>query len=224
MDLSNRLMAVYEILRGAFGHRDWWPAQTPFEVIVGAILTQNTNWTNVEKAIGRLQEAGLLDPHALAACGSERLQEAIRPSGYFRQKAARLRRVAEWLIERCDGDIPALETVPTEQLREDLISLRGVGPETADSILLYALGRPVFVVDTYTFRVMGRHGLAEPECGYHGLQDLFHSHLPVDVGLYGDFHAQFVEVGKRFCRPQPRCDECPLHGLLGDPLADEFAP
>jgi endonuclease-3 related protein len=215
------LTAIYEALSAAFGHRDWWPAETPFEVIVGAILTQNTNWTNVEKAISRLREEGLLDAQALAACPPERLQEAIRPSGYFRQKAARLLRLAAWLVDRCGGDPAGLGPVPTAQLREELLSLRGVGPETADSILLYALGRPVFVVDTYTMRVAVRHGLVDPECGYHGLQALFQGALPEDVDLYGDFHAQLVEVGKRFCRPRPRCGECPLQALLGDPQPDE---
>ena len=221
MRSETHLMAIYETLRAAFGDREWWPAETPFEVIVGAILTQNTNWTNVEKAIGRMREEGLLEAHALAACPPERLQAAVRPSGYFRQKAARLLRLAAWLVERCNGDPKALGSVPTPELREELLSLRGVGPETADSILLYALGRPVFVVDTYTMRVAVRHGLADAECGYHELQDLFQGALPDDVGLYGDFHAQFVEVGKRFCRPRPRCSACPLHALLGDLQTEE---
>jgi endonuclease-3 related protein len=218
------LMDIYRTLLAAFGRRNWWPAETPFEVIVGAILTQNTNWTNVEKAIARLREAALLDARALAACPVERLQEAIRSSGYFRQKAARLLRVSQWLADRCGGDPEALAPVPTGQLREELLSLRGVGPETADSILLYALGRPVFVVDTYTMRVVVRHGLLDAEAGYHELQDLFQAGLPEDLGLFGDFHAQLVEVGKRFCRPRPRCAECPLHPLLGDPEWDESGP
>jgi endonuclease-3 related protein len=211
------LMDIYETLRGAFGHRGWWPAETAFEVMVGAILTQNTNWGNVEKAISRLKDGGLLQAHAMAACAPQRLQEAIRPSGYYRQKSARLLRIAAWLVERCEGAVGELESVPTDELRSELLALRGVGPETADSILLYALGRPVFVVDTYTMRVAVRHGRAEPGCGYGELQGLFEIELPRDVELYGDFHAQLVEVGKRFCRPTPRCADCPLHPLLGDP-------
>jgi endonuclease-3 related protein len=220
MDLGALLAGIYETLRGAFGHRNWWPAETPLEVMVGAVLTQRTNWSNVEKAIAALKSAGALDAHALAAMPLERLQLVIRPAGYYRQKAFRLRRLAEWLCERAGGDVAALEGVPTEDLRAELLGISGIGPETADSILLYALSRPTFVVDAYTKRAMVRHRIVDPECTYEQLKELFESNLPADLELFKDCHAQLVELGKRCCRPKPLCAACPLHPLLGDP-ADE---
>lgn len=221
MGLSETLDAVYGRLLEAFGHRGWWPGETPFEVMVGAILTQRTNWGNVEKAISALESADALDPHAISQMTEERLQELVRPAGYFRQKAERLKRLCSWLLEASDGDVDALSAVSTAELRRQLLALRGVGPETADSILLYALERPVFVVDTYTMRVVVRHELIHVDCTYEELQDLFTSALPEDVELFKDYHAQLVEVGKRYCRPSPRCGECPLISLLGEPALDE---
>lgn len=215
------LMDIYRALREAFGCRHWWPGDTPFEVMVGAVLTQRTNWRNVAKAIDALKAVGLMSPHAMAQVEVERLQSLIRPAGYYRQKAARLRRLVDWLIERASADVTALEEVATDDLREELLALRGIGPETADSILLYALDRAVFVVDTYTKRVVVRHGLLDAACSYYDLRDLFESNLPADVALYKDYHAQLVEVGKRHCRSVPRCPACPLHPLLGDPIEGE---
>jgi len=220
MTVRERLMGIYRTLRDAFGHRDWWPADGPFEVMVGAVLTQRTNWGNVVKAMDGLKSADLLDPHALAATEPERLEELIRPTGYYRQKTARLLRLVRWLLELGDGDVAQLDAVPTDELRAELLRLSGIGPETADSILLYALDRPTFVIDAYTKRVVVRHGLLDADCGYEELKDLFESCLPDDLDLFRDYHAQLVEVGKRYCRPRPRCDGCPLLPMLGEPLEE----
>jgi len=220
MTVRERLMGIYRTLRDAFGHRDWWPADGPFEVMVGAVLTQRTNWGNVVKAMDGLKSADLLDPHALAAAEPERLEELIRPTGYYRQKTARLLRLVRWLLELGDGDVAQLDAVPTDELRAELLRLSGIGPETADSILLYALDRPTFVIDAYTKRVVVRHGLLDADCGYEELKDLFESCLPDDLDLFRDYHAQLVEVGKRYCRPRPRCDGCPLLPMLGEPLEE----
>jgi endonuclease-3 related protein len=209
-----RLLEIYRRLLDFFGPQHWWPGETPFEVAVGAILTQNTSWTNVAKAIASLKAAGCLDPHKLHEIDSEQLETLIRPAGYFRVKAKRLRNFINWLCENYDGDLRNLEPVKTARLREELLAITGIGPETADSILLYALNRPVFVVDTYTARVMVRHGLIAPEgLDYHQLQDLFMSNLEPDVALYNEFHALLVMTGKDYCKPTPRCGACPLNPL-----------
>lgn len=221
MNLNSRLQELYDALREEFGHRDWWPGETPFEVMVGAILTQNTNWDNVEKAIDNLEERGTLSPAAILNLEQDDLQDLVRPAGYYRQKAARVKRLAQWLMDNCDGAVELLGDWPEDELRKELVSIRGVGPETADSIMLYALDRPVFVVDTYTLRVTTRHGLIHRNCGYYELQRLFQDHLPEDLDLYRDFHAQLVEVGKRYCRPTPKCQNCPVRPVLGEPDLDE---
>ncbi|MFW6188826.1 MAG: endonuclease III domain-containing protein [Planctomycetota bacterium] len=221
MNLYDRLMELYEALREAFGHRQWWPGETPFEVMVGAILTQRTSWENVEQAISSLKGAGELSPERLATLERERLEELIRSAGYYRQKAARLQRLAEWLRERTGGEAAELDRLPTDELRRELLSVRGIGPETADSILLYALERPTFVVDTYTKRVTARHQLVDPQCGYYELKQLFEANLPRELELYEDYHAQLVELGKRYCRPRPRCENCPARPVLGEPHLQE---
>jgi len=208
-----QLLTIYRRLLEAFGPQHWWPGQTVFEIILGAILTQNTNWTNVEKTITNVRAAGRLDPNALHELDAETLETLIRPAGYFRVKAKRLRNFLQWLLDEYGGDVTALEGVETSRLREELLGVSGIGPETADSILLYALNRPVFVVDTYTARVMVRHGLVEPEIDYQQLQDLFESHLEPDVALFNEYHALLVRVGKEFCKPKPKCPACPLNPL-----------
>jgi endonuclease-3 related protein len=190
--------------------------------MVGAILTQNTNWSNVEKAIAGLKREGALSPQALAQMTPERLQQTIRSAGYFRQKSVRLQRLAQWVMERAGGDLNSLDGTPTEDLREELLALRGIGPETADSILLYALDRPTFVVDTYTKRVVLRHQLLDEECTYHDLKELFEDALPADLELLRDYHAQIVELGKRYCRPRPRCAGCPAAAALGAPVLEDW--
>jgi endonuclease-3 related protein len=221
MSKSALLMDIYRALLTAFGDQHWWPGETPFEVMVGAVLTQRTNWGNVEKAIGALKAAGLMTPESLARTPPERLEPLVRPAGYYRQKTARLLRLVKWLMERTGGDLAALERLPTEALRQELLGLSGIGPETADSILLYALGRPTFVVDAYTKRVMARHELIDSACTYEELKAFFESNLPDDLALFKDYHAQLVVLGKRYCRTVPLCASCPLHPLLGDPAPDE---
>ncbi|MEE8451431.1 MAG: endonuclease III domain-containing protein [Thermoguttaceae bacterium] len=223
--MTATLEEVYRHLFDAFGPQHWWPGQTPFEVMVGAVLVQNTNWQNVEKAIGNLRDADLLQPHALYDVPSEELEELIRPAGYFRIKARRLRSLLEFLVERYDGLIDGMFATGVHSLREELLAVHGIGPETADSILLYAGGLPAFVVDTYTHRVFARHGWIGFDADYHMIQDHFQSGLPEDVSLFNEYHALLVRVGKEFCRKKnPRCGECPLAELLpeGGPLEAEY--
>lgn len=208
-----QLLEIYEILLETFGPQHWWPGDTRFEIIIGAILTQNTSWTNVEKAIANIQAADRLDPEKLYALEPEELEQLIRPAGYFRVKAKRLRNLLQWLFDDYQGQLDTLDKIETRRLREELLGISGVGPETADSILLYALDRPVFVVDTYTARITVRHGLIEPELTYDQLQYLFESNLEPDVQLFNEFHALLVCIGKDFCKPKPKCATCPLNPL-----------
>jgi endonuclease III related protein len=203
---------LYNLLFDTFGPQRWWPADTPFEVMVGAILTQNTGWTNVERAIDALKAAGLLQPEALIAASPDLLEQAIRPAGYYRQKAVRLRSLADWFQAEWAGDIAALAAEPTLKLRRMLLDLNGVGPETADSILLYAAGKPIFVIDAYTIRIVSRVGLSATT-DYPALQQLFQRNLPLDIDLYQEYHALLVALGKDYCRPRierSRCSACPV--------------
>ncbi len=224
--MSAVFMQVYEKLRDEFGHQDWWPADGPFEVMVGAILTQNTNWNNVEKALDNLRDEGVLRPGIVADIDPERLQELIRPAGYYRQKSARLVRLARWVVKNSEEDGESLNEIadrPVEELREELLAINGIGPETADSILLYALNKLVFVVDTYTVRVFSRHELLDPSMPYREVQETIAYQLPDDLDVYRDYHAQLVEVGKRYCsKTSPSCSECPLRPLLGEPLLADY--
>ena len=211
--MNNKLLDIYRILFDHYGPREWWPAETPFEVVVGAILTQNTAWRNVEKAIANLKQLGPLTPEALFRLPEETLAEAIRPSGYYRRKGKRLRNFLGMLSDRFECRLDALFDLPTETLREELLALSGIGPETADSILLYAAGRPVFVIDTYTIRILSRHELLPEETSYAEAQQWVADHLPEDVQLFNEFHALLVNVGKDFCSPRPKCSGCPLEGF-----------
>ena len=201
---------VFRRLFDAFGPQHWWPGETPFEVMVGAILVQNTAWTNVERAIAALKASGGFAPGELAARPPEELAARIRPVGYFNVKARRLRAYLDWYLSRFGGEVASMRLVETTALRRELLGVHGVGPETADSILLYALERPAFVVDAYTRRVFVRIGLVEAGLGYDALQRCFTESLPVDVPLYNEYHALIVALGKDICRPKPRCDACPL--------------
>ncbi len=212
-DTSAYLQRMYNCLLERFGRRHWWPADTPFEVCVGAILTQNTAWKNVVRAIGNLKNADLLSAGAIHEAPIEKLGELIRPAGYFNVKARRLRSFVDHLVGRHAGDLDSLFQAPIEALREELLSINGIGPETADSMILYAAGKPIFVVDAYTRRVLHRHGLVEEKADYHVMQEIFHTHLKPDTHLYNDFHAQIVAVGHHFCKKTPRCEECPLRDL-----------
>ncbi|MHC4616881.1 MAG: endonuclease III domain-containing protein [Planctomycetota bacterium] len=213
MMTSEILTEIYELLFERFGPQHWWPGQTQFEIIVGAILTQNTSWGNVEKAIANLKSAELLSPEALRNIEIRKLAEFVRPAGYFNVKAKRLKSFVDWLFANYGGELRELESLDCEQLRGELLGVKGVGRETADSILLYALNREIFVVDAYTARVAIRHGLAEPEADYEQLRELFQSNLPQDVELFNEYHALLVRVGKEFCKPRARCADCPLEKL-----------
>jgi len=207
------LTEIYGFLYDFFGPQNWWPGETRLEIMVGAILTQNTNWTNVEKAIVNLKSAACLKPEALRRMDTAQLAQLIRPAGYYNLKAKRLKNLVDWLFDDYGGDPANLESVDTEQLRVELLAIKGVGCETADSILLYALDRPVFVVDAYTARIAIRHGLIEPGADYEQLRLLFESNLPDDVRFFNEYHALLVRAGKEFCKTKARCPGCPLEEL-----------
>jgi endonuclease-3 related protein len=204
------LQEFYEALSRAYGPQHWWPGESPTEIVIGAILTQNTNWQNVEKAIAQLRAAKLLDWAALRDAPVEALAETIRPAGYYNVKARRLKNFVTWLWERYEGNLDSLRDIPLDRLREELLSVNGIGRETADSILLYALERPTFVVDAYTARLARRHRLLDEEPDYERLKALFEDHLPSDAKLFNEYHALIVAVGKRHCKSQARCEGCPL--------------
>ncbi|MFA4873936.1 MAG: endonuclease III domain-containing protein [bacterium] len=206
------LMEAFERMLRRFGPRGWWPGETPFEVMVGAILTQNTNWKNVERAIANLKSAGVLDPRAMLSLDPAALAELIRPAGYFRIKTGRLRSFLKYFVDRYEGSVRPMAAGKLEELRLELLEVKGIGPETADSILLYALKKPTFVIDAYTKRIFLRHGICSEEDGYLELQELFMNNLADDVPLFNEYHALIVEAGKEFCRTTPRCEECPLNG------------
>lgn len=201
--------AVYERLREHYGPQHWWPAETSFEVVVGALLMQQTAWANVERAIANLREDGLLDPHALASASVPRIRRAVRIAGLYRSKPPRLKTFCRHLVERADGDLRRFFRGPTEAVRADLLVQPGVGPETADSLLLYAGGHPVFVVDAYTVRIGKRVGLFRTEA-YDEVQRYFEERLPRDVDLFREYHALLVQHAKTFCRARPKCESCPL--------------
>lgn len=209
------LSEAYEKLLAAFGPQHWWPGESPFEVLVGAVLVQNTAWRNVERAIENLRDAGLMEPRKLYALSESDLAELIRPAGYYQVKARRLRNLLRFVVEQYDGSLDAMFSVGVSTLREELLGLNGIGPETADAILLYAGGLPTFVVDAYTHRVLARHGWIGYEADYHEIKDYFEASLPQDAALYNEYHALLVRVGKDFCRKTgPKCEACPLAPLL----------
>ncbi len=213
MPTRETITEIYQLLYDTFGPQHWWPGETRFEIITGAILTQNTNWTNVEKAIKNLKAADCLIPEKLHRLSYQQLAELIRPAGYYNVKAKRLKNFSDWLFENYNGDLAGLESIDTQRLRAELLAVKGIGFETADSILLYAFERPVFVVDAYTARIAARHGLIEPGTDYEQLRYLFESNLPQDTKLYNEYHALLVRLGKDFCRPNPKCPACPLEKL-----------
>lgn len=215
MRTEEAIKVLYETMLEALGPSYWWPGDSPFEIVVGAILTQNTNWVNVEKAIANLREESCLDASVLAAQPVERIAELIRPAGYYNIKAKRLCNFLSFLEDEAEFDLQKLKAQPLEKLRPKLLSVNGIGPETADSILLYALEMPTFVVDAYTFRLLNRHGLAHEDMDYHELQSLFMDVLPKDVALYNEYHALIVRTGKEWCKKKVGlCNTCPLLSLL----------
>jgi len=211
--ISGRLGEIYQLLFEHFGPQHWWPGETQFEIITGAILTQNTNWANVKKAIANLKSAHLLTAEKLHHLDLSQLAELIRPAGYYNIKAKRLKNFVSWLFENYDGQLTNLQDLDSGRLRAELLAIRGIGPETADSILLYAFDREIFVIDAYTARIAVRHRLIEAGADYEQLQELFQSHLPADSQLFNEYHALLVKVGKEFCRQKARCPGCPLEKL-----------
>jgi endonuclease-3 related protein len=209
------MISIYDRLLAAFGPQHWWPGEAPFEVIVGAVLVQNTAWKNVERAIANLREAGVMQPRSLYELDEKDLAELIRPAGYFQVKARRLRNLLKLIVEKYDGSLEAMFRVDRTILRRELLGVNGIGPETADAVLLYAGGVPTFVVDTYTHRILARHGWIGYDADYHQLQQHFEASLPQDTALYNEYHALLVRLGKEFCRKTaPKCDTCPLASML----------
>ena len=213
MRLKGRLSGIYSRLYRAYGPQHWWPGETPFEVAVGAILTQNTNWGNVEKAISNLKRAGSLHPKDIERMSPERLAGLIRPAGYYNIKTKRLKNFIHLLWSEYGGCMEEMKREEPGEIRTKLLGVNGVGPETADSIMLYALDKPVFVIDAYTKRVLSRHNILGHDDSYDTYQELFHRNLRRDLRLYNEYHALFVRVCKEHCRTEPHCEGCPLEGV-----------
>lgn len=206
-----RLNLIYQKLYAHFGPQYWWPAEDTFEVIVGAILTQNTNWGNVEKAIINLKQNKLLEPLKLYQLSSRRLASLIVPVGYYNIKAKRLKEFLKFFLKSYQSSLKKMSLVNPLVLRQQLLSVNGIGPETADSILLYALNKPLFVVDAYTKRILLRHKLISKNANYSQIQDLFMQNLKKNPKLFNEYHALLVKLGKEFClKNKPKCDRCPL--------------
>jgi len=202
---------IYQKLFHHFGPQHWWPGETQCEVIVGAILTQNTNWQNVSKAIDNLKKAKVLTPEKLYSLPQEKLAKLIRPSGYFNIKAKRLKTFLDFLFKHYQGKLEKMFKRPLEELRQEILSVKGIGPETADSILLYAGGFPIFVVDAYTKRIFSRKKLFDEDADYHKMQEIFMQNLKKEVKLYNEYHALIVRLGKDFCKKtNPQCEVCPI--------------
>ncbi len=209
----HKLSEIYRLLLDHFGPQDWWPGETPLEIMVGAVLTQNTNWGNVERAIANLKQENLLHFEALGAISMEALAELIRPSGYYNLKAKRLKNLLTAIGENFDTLDDFFSQAPHD-LRLSLLSISGIGPETADSIMLYAAEQPTFVVDAYTHRILSRHNMISEESDYHEIQELFMDNLPQETPLFNEYHALLVCLGKEYCKKSnPRCTGCPLEHL-----------
>ena len=214
MSAAGKLKKLYTLMDRSLGPQNWWPGDTPFEIAVGAVLTQNTNWGNVERAIANLKHARALSARAIHSMPEGELASLIRPAGYFNVKARRLKNFVGFLAGNHGGSLKRLARGDTALVRELLLEVNGIGPETADSIILYALEKPVFVIDAYTRRVLSRHHIMEAERGYEEFRALFERAIEPDVGVYNQYHALLVNVGKHFCRPrEPRCGRCPLEGV-----------
>ncbi|MDV2482057.1 endonuclease III domain-containing protein [Methanoculleus sp. Wushi-C6] len=216
--LTKDLLAIYGALLAAHGHRHWWPAKTPFETMIGAILTQNVSWTNAAQAVRNLEDAGMLDPDRLAAADAGEIARLIVPSRFYNQKAGRIREFARVYAAEFEADPAVMAAVETDALRERLLAVRGLGKETVDSILLYACKKPVFVVDAYTRRIFSRYGLIPEDASYDEMQRLFTESLAPDVTLFNEYHAQIVFLGNTVCRKTPICGRCPIR-TIGDTLA-----
>jgi endonuclease-3 related protein len=208
------LRQVNDTLEAALGPQHWWPARTPFEVMLGAILTQNTAWKNVAVAIENLRRNGFLNLEGICGLRAEELEALIRPSGYYRQKAKRIKGLCDYVATKWHGSVEEFLAQDMETLRSELLTIRGIGPETADSIVLYAAFQPSFVVDTYTWRIFSRHGWVEESLSYDDLRDYFMEALDPDVQVFQEFHALLVRIGNLYCRKTALCQACPLRGFL----------
>jgi len=211
--IGEKLQSIYQKLMDCYGPQHWWPAQEPFEVMVGAVLTQSAAWGNVEKAIANLRTAGALAPEPIRQLTLSELAQLIRPCGYYNAKALKLKSLAQWLGENCGDDLGELFANDINSLRRQLLSVHGIGEETADSILLYAANKPVFVIDAYTRRIISRINLTPDGNSYAAYQLLFMENLPIDVGLFNEYHALLVCLGKNVCRSRPLCQQCCLDKL-----------
>lgn len=212
-ETKNALEGIYARLYHHYGPQSWWPAESAFEVMVGAILTQNTNWLNVEKAIANLKQEDVLSAAKLHDLSEDQLAVLIKPAGFFNVKAKRLKNYISFYLSEFQGDIQKMVIVDTLELRQKLLNVNGVGPETADSILLYAVGKPIFVIDAYTRRVLSRHGLCHRHVDYQELQDLFMRYLEPDKISFNEYHALIVRVCKDYCKVKAQCEHCPLEGV-----------
>jgi len=214
--MKDILIKIYRTLYQTYGPRHWWPGETSFEVMVGAILTQNTSWRNVEKAIQKLKGKGVLNPEGIHHLKRSELARLIKSSGYYRIKTDRLKSFIDFLFEEYDGNIKKMGRERLGELREKLLGVKGIGPETADSILLYGLKKPIFVVDAYTRRILSRNGIISEKASYEEVQKLFMEYLPCDEKLFNEYHALFVYLGKTVCKKIPRCELCPLRDKIGN--------
>ena len=211
---TKKLLRIYDLLFEKFGPRHWWPGETRLEIIVGAILTQNTSWSNVEKAISNLKRHKLLSVKGLSEADNKTLSALIKPAGYFNVKTRRLKNFLRFLSTAYNGSIDKMFRSEIPELRLELLAVNGIGPETADSILLYAGNKPVFVIDAYTKRIFSRHGFLRPDCEYENAQAMFMKNLPLDSRLFNEYHALIVELGKNLCRPgKPLCNRCPIRRI-----------
>lgn len=219
---SRILREIFDSMQKHFGLTHWWPGDSPFEIALGAILTQNTAWTNVEKALDNVKAKDWLSPRALTEAPQEEVEQVLRPSGYYRQKTERVRLFCNHLLEQYDGRMEKMAERPLAELREELLSLKGIGPETADDILLYACDKEVFVIDAYTRRIFSRCGLVEEKIAYHLLQGLIESNFKKDLKDYQEFHGLIVWTAKDFCKKKPVCEGCPL--ALADAIPENGYP
>jgi len=210
---KNIFSEIFYRLYKAYGPQHWWPGDSPLEIAIGAVLTQNTNWMNVEKAIGNLKKKNLMDAKKLLAIQNDSLADLIKPAGYYRIKAERLKNFLRWLV--MEGGFEGLKSKDIEELRDELLKIKGIGKETADSILLYAIEKPIFVIDAYTRRILKRMGIIQKEnMEYDELRNLFESNLPRDVELFNEYHALLVRLGKEIClKRRPQCARCPLSDI-----------
>lgn len=215
MKKHKELLNIYNSLLNAFGHRNWWPAEGPFEVIIGAILTQNVSWNNTGKAIDNLKAANKLDPLALYKSSPHDIAPLIRPSRFYNMKSVKIKSFMDFYFKKYGGDLTAMSGEYPAVLRKKLLAVKGLGQETVDCILLYACGMPVFVVDAYTKRIFLRQGILKGDPSYEEIQGYFMANLPEDVALFNDFHAQIVHLGNSICKSIPRCEACPIASVNG---------